>query len=92
MKKEMKLFTITSFLICSLIGVTFAQSNNEVLAYKDLLTEKKKAVHYKAAEENKNEIETVFSGLFKVYKNFILPKMDLIVCSTPHVQNMAYWR
>ena len=70
-KKEMKLFTITSFLICSLIGVTFAQSNNEVLAYKDLLTEKKKAVHYKAAEENKNEIETVFSGLFKVYKNFI---------------------
>ncbi|MDO6438840.1 membrane protein insertion efficiency factor YidD [Cyclobacterium sp. 1_MG-2023] len=71
MKKEMKLFTITSFLICSFIGLTSAQSNNEVLAYKDLLAEKKKEVHYKAAEENKNEIETVFSGLFKVYKNFI---------------------
>lgn len=67
----MKLFTITSFLICSIIGTTFAQSKNEVLDYKNLLTEQKKEVHYKAAEENKNEIESVFSGLFKVYKNFI---------------------
>ncbi|WP_048641797.1 membrane protein insertion efficiency factor YidD [Cyclobacterium amurskyense] len=67
----MKLFTITSFLICSLTGITFAQSKNEVLDFKDLLSEKKEEVHYKAAEENKNEIETVFSGLFKVYKNFI---------------------
>lgn len=67
----MKLFTITSFLICSLTGITFAQSKNEVLDFKDLLSEKKEEEHYKAAEENKNEIETVFSGLFKVYKNFI---------------------
>ncbi|GEO23166.1 membrane protein insertion efficiency factor YidD [Cyclobacterium qasimii] len=67
----MKLFTITSFLICSLIGVTFAQSKSEVLDYKDLLSEKKEEVHYQAAEENKNEIESVFSGLFMVYKNFI---------------------
>lgn len=71
MKKEMKLFTITSFLLCSFIGISFAQSDNEVLTYKDLLTEKKKGTHYKAAEENKNELETVFSGLFLVYKNFI---------------------
>ncbi|WP_339924016.1 membrane protein insertion efficiency factor YidD [uncultured Cyclobacterium sp.] len=67
----MKLFTITSFLICSLVGVTFAQSNSEVLDYKDLLSEKREEIHYEAAEENKNEIESVFSGLFMVYKNFI---------------------
>ena len=57
----MKLFTITSFLICSLTGITFAQSKNEVLDFKDLLSEKKEEVHYKAAEENKNEIEPVLN-------------------------------
>lgn len=67
----MKIFTTTSFLIFSFIGITFGQSNDKVLAYKDLLAEKKHKPHYKAAEENKNEIESLFSGLFKVYKNFI---------------------
>lgn len=92
MKKEMKLFTITSFLICSFIGLTSAQSNNEVLAYKDLLAEKRRKFIIRQLKKTKMRLKQFSRDCSRFTKISSLPKMGQIACSTPHVQNTAYWQ
>lgn len=69
---------IILFLNNILVNQVSAQTSTEVLSFTGASSTKSK-VTYQNAKQNKNEVETVFSGLFLFYKTFI-SSQDAVSC------------
>jgi uncharacterized protein len=78
---KMKLITATLFLSSSLLSLSLhGQTSDEKKALRMVLTLPPAKPVYRETQQNKNEIQAVFSGLFLLYKT-VVSSQDSYRCS-----------
>jgi uncharacterized protein len=74
--------TICTIILCLCLNSLKAQSLAEINLHRTVVKEPSKRI-YKEAQNNKNEVQYLFSGLFLFYKSFFSSQEQNICTFTP---------
>ena len=84
-----RVFIILLFLNSLFRFQGYTQSLSEVLAHQHAVAVPVHQTSYQVAQENKNEIQVIFSGLFLFYKNFVSSQDGISCVFTPSCSEYA---